>query len=226
MMAELLRTEDVLARFGGEEFTILCRGSDQNGAKIVAERLRRAVEERKFTFGGKDIPVTISLGHRRRPRERRQRSLGFPGGRRQGALRGQAQRAQPRLPARLGEDAQARRAAQGPRPQRADRRRSGGRGASRRRRQRSRATARIAASASPTAPDQVGRAGIDAPRRARRPRSARARATAPRPTAGSRASPLASSRWRAARRTPAASGEQRPLPSAIRPAATSSASLA
>ena len=62
MMAELLRTEDVLARFGGEEFTILCRGSDQSGAKIVAERLRRAVEERKFTFGGKEIPVTISLG--------------------------------------------------------------------------------------------------------------------------------------------------------------------
>jgi two-component system, cell cycle response regulator len=62
MMAELLRTEDVLARFGGEEFTILCRGSDQNGAQIVAERLRRSVEERKFTFGGKEIPVTISLG--------------------------------------------------------------------------------------------------------------------------------------------------------------------
>jgi two-component system cell cycle response regulator len=62
MMAELLRTEDVLARFGGEEFTILCRGSDQGGAKIVAERLRCAVEERKFTFGGKEIPVTISLG--------------------------------------------------------------------------------------------------------------------------------------------------------------------
>src|SRR5215831_7423892 len=62
MMLALLRTEDVLARFGGEEFTILCRGSDQTGAKIVAERLRSAVEERKFTFGGKEIPVTISLG--------------------------------------------------------------------------------------------------------------------------------------------------------------------
>jgi two-component system cell cycle response regulator len=62
MMADLLRTEDVLARFGGEEFTVLCRGSDLKGAKIVAERLRRSVEERKFTFGGKDIPVTISLG--------------------------------------------------------------------------------------------------------------------------------------------------------------------
>jgi two-component system cell cycle response regulator len=62
MMSTLLRTEDVLARFGGEEFTILCRGSDLSGAKIVAERVRKAVEERKFSFGGKDIPVTVSLG--------------------------------------------------------------------------------------------------------------------------------------------------------------------
>jgi two-component system cell cycle response regulator len=62
MMTTLLRTEDVLARFGGEEFTILCRGSDLSGAKIVAERVRKAVEERKFSFGGKDIPVTVSLG--------------------------------------------------------------------------------------------------------------------------------------------------------------------
>jgi diguanylate cyclase (GGDEF)-like protein len=62
LMSGLLRTEDVLARFGGEEFTVLCRGSDQKGALIVAERLRVSVEQRKFTFGGKDIPVTISLG--------------------------------------------------------------------------------------------------------------------------------------------------------------------
>src|SRR6478752_2345684 len=62
MMTTLLRTEDVLARFGGEEFTILCRGSDMSGAQIVAERIRKAVAERKFSFGGKDIPVTVSLG--------------------------------------------------------------------------------------------------------------------------------------------------------------------
>jgi diguanylate cyclase (GGDEF)-like protein len=62
LMADLLRTEDVLARFGGEEFTVLCRGSDLKGARIVAERLRRAVEERTFSFAGNHIPVTISLG--------------------------------------------------------------------------------------------------------------------------------------------------------------------
>ena len=62
LMSSLLRTEDVLARFGGEEFTVLCRGSDLVGAQVVAERLRRAAAEHKFTHGGREIPVTISLG--------------------------------------------------------------------------------------------------------------------------------------------------------------------
>ena len=62
LMATLVRTEDVLARFGGEEFTVLCRGTDLAGAKIVAERLRKTVEAHTFSFGAKTIPVTISLG--------------------------------------------------------------------------------------------------------------------------------------------------------------------
>jgi diguanylate cyclase (GGDEF)-like protein len=62
LMATLVRTEDVLARFGGEEFTVLCRGTDLAGAQIVAERLRRTVEAHTFSFGAKAIPVTISLG--------------------------------------------------------------------------------------------------------------------------------------------------------------------
>jgi len=62
LMATLVRTEDVLARFGGEEFTVLCRGTDLGGARIVAERLRRTVEAHTFSFGAKTIPVTISLG--------------------------------------------------------------------------------------------------------------------------------------------------------------------
>ena len=62
LMATLVRTEDVLARFGGEEFTVLCRGTDLGGAKTVAERLRRTIEAHTFSFGAKTIPVTISLG--------------------------------------------------------------------------------------------------------------------------------------------------------------------
>jgi diguanylate cyclase (GGDEF)-like protein len=62
LLMSLLRTEDVLARFGGEEFTILCRGTDLGGAKIVAERLRAAVERRRFEVSQVRIPITISVG--------------------------------------------------------------------------------------------------------------------------------------------------------------------
>ena len=62
MLASLVRTEDILARFGGEEFTVLCRGTDLPGALVVAERLRITIQARTFTFGGRNIPVTVSIG--------------------------------------------------------------------------------------------------------------------------------------------------------------------
>jgi len=58
----LVRVEDVFARVGGEEFSTICRGADTVQGKIVAERLRVAVETRAFLFDNKPIPVTISVG--------------------------------------------------------------------------------------------------------------------------------------------------------------------
>jgi two-component system cell cycle response regulator len=58
----LVRVEDVFARVGGEEFSTICRGADGTHARIVAERLRQAVESRAFMFDNKNIPVTISVG--------------------------------------------------------------------------------------------------------------------------------------------------------------------
>jgi two-component system cell cycle response regulator len=57
-----IRAEDVLARFGGEEFCVLCRGTDLNGARDLGERLREEIEQRRLVYGGKVIPVTISVG--------------------------------------------------------------------------------------------------------------------------------------------------------------------
>jgi two-component system cell cycle response regulator len=58
----LVRVEDVFARVGGEEFSTICRGADPSQGRIVAERLRQAVESRAFMFDNKNIPVTISVG--------------------------------------------------------------------------------------------------------------------------------------------------------------------
>jgi diguanylate cyclase (GGDEF)-like protein len=57
-----VRVEDVFARVGGEEFSTICRGADLQQGTIVAERLRHAVETRRFVFDKTVIPVTISVG--------------------------------------------------------------------------------------------------------------------------------------------------------------------
>lgn len=54
-----IRKIDIFARWGGEEFLILCPGTDMEHARGVAEKLRLAVEGSVFEDVGK---LTISLG--------------------------------------------------------------------------------------------------------------------------------------------------------------------
>ncbi len=67
LLVKSLRNEDVLARYGGEEFAIICRGLDMAPAKLLAERIRRGIEQHRFETGGKVIPVTVSIGVARSP---------------------------------------------------------------------------------------------------------------------------------------------------------------
>lgn len=62
VLAGAIRAEDVLARFGGEEFCVLCRGTERTGAVDLGERLRKEIADRRYIYGGKIIPVTISVG--------------------------------------------------------------------------------------------------------------------------------------------------------------------
>ncbi|CAM4277453.1 diguanylate cyclase [Vreelandella rituensis] len=54
-----LRDSDVLARWGGEEFTVLLRGTGLEGGEIFAERIRRRVANRSFS--GHDITISIGI---------------------------------------------------------------------------------------------------------------------------------------------------------------------
>jgi len=58
----LVRKEDLFARYGGEEFTILMRDTNEKDAHNLAERVRKIIEEAKFTFEDQHIPITISVG--------------------------------------------------------------------------------------------------------------------------------------------------------------------
>ncbi|AMO35986.1 GGDEF domain-containing protein [Thauera humireducens] len=57
-----LRNEDVIGRFGGEEFAILLAGSGLHDALATAERLRAAIEANPLQLGGATMVLTVSIG--------------------------------------------------------------------------------------------------------------------------------------------------------------------
>lgn len=57
-----VRKEDVLARFGGDEFVVLARETGLSGARALAERIRRAVERSRCSWEGAELAVTVSIG--------------------------------------------------------------------------------------------------------------------------------------------------------------------
>ena len=58
----ILRSIDVLARFGGEEFVVLLPGTDINGALEVAERICKSVDNELVKVEHGLIHVTVSIG--------------------------------------------------------------------------------------------------------------------------------------------------------------------
>ncbi|MFH1729122.1 MAG: diguanylate cyclase [Pseudomonadota bacterium] len=57
-----LRKEDIIGRYGGEEFGIILPETNEEKAGQIAEKLRKLVEGIDFNYNDKDIPVTISMG--------------------------------------------------------------------------------------------------------------------------------------------------------------------
>ncbi|EAR61893.1 diguanylate cyclase [Neptuniibacter caesariensis] len=61
VITQNFREQDIVVRSGGEEFTVICRQTDQQTANSIAERLRLATEMKTF---GKDnnLRITCSIG--------------------------------------------------------------------------------------------------------------------------------------------------------------------
>lgn len=62
VLAGAVRTEDVIGRYGGEEFAVTARGIDRDGVVTLGERLREVVQTLRVQTEGKNISVTISVG--------------------------------------------------------------------------------------------------------------------------------------------------------------------
>ncbi|APD92624.1 GGDEF domain-containing protein [Alteromonas mediterranea] len=62
LMKEAVRSSDVVARTGGEEFLVLFPHATLTQAVKLAEKMRRLIEERPFVAGDINHPITASFG--------------------------------------------------------------------------------------------------------------------------------------------------------------------
>lgn len=62
VLSKTVREMDLVTRYGGEEFGLILPGTGLEDAKTAAERVRRAIDEHVFEFGGRNLHVTVSAG--------------------------------------------------------------------------------------------------------------------------------------------------------------------
>ena len=61
LLRNTTRVVDIVARYGGEEFLIILPMTNLKGARTVAERIRRNVQQARFG-GDLELPLTVSIG--------------------------------------------------------------------------------------------------------------------------------------------------------------------
>lgn len=62
VLTDACRKEDVVCRYGGEEFAILAPGVEERRGAEFAERLRQSIAAARLTHRGSELQVTCSLG--------------------------------------------------------------------------------------------------------------------------------------------------------------------
>ncbi len=57
-----LRDTDILCRYGGDEFAVICINTEKKEALLMAENIRQSVEDYDFISENKPVKMTVSIG--------------------------------------------------------------------------------------------------------------------------------------------------------------------
>src|ERR1051326_1838989 len=62
LLSDAVRSIDIVARFGGEEFVVILPQTGPEGGMVFAERLRHRIAEQEFDVPGRELRLTVSIG--------------------------------------------------------------------------------------------------------------------------------------------------------------------
>lgn len=62
LLAGLIRSTDLAARIGGDEFALILDHLDHNSAIETSERIARYIADRPLDLGGTEVPIEVSIG--------------------------------------------------------------------------------------------------------------------------------------------------------------------
>lgn len=62
LLKENVRDDDIVARFGGEEFIVFLKSRNKESGFKIAERMRSEIEKQIIKFDCTDLNVTVSIG--------------------------------------------------------------------------------------------------------------------------------------------------------------------
>ncbi len=62
-LVKLVRDCDIVCRYGGEEFAVILPETGAKGAKVLAQRLRRGIEQKSMEYEGHAFKITVSVGY-------------------------------------------------------------------------------------------------------------------------------------------------------------------
>jgi diguanylate cyclase (GGDEF)-like protein len=62
LLRQQARRNDVACRYGGDEFIVVMPETIKSEAAVVADRIRRTIEDMGFTSGSSLVQATVSIG--------------------------------------------------------------------------------------------------------------------------------------------------------------------
>jgi diguanylate cyclase (GGDEF)-like protein len=57
-----LRQSDIVCRWGGEEFIVLLKDTDSSNGQMIAEKIRKQIEQQRYAYEGQVLQITVSIG--------------------------------------------------------------------------------------------------------------------------------------------------------------------